>query len=232
MLNSVNEQTYPNIEHIIIDGNSTDGTKEYLDKNRAKNSIFISEDDGGMYDALNKGIKLASGKIIGMLHSDDYFANKCIVSDIAKIFNQNKYDAVFSDVEYVNAIGQVTRYYSSKNFSRSKLPYGIIPAHTSLFLDSSVFHRYGYYDLQFKIAGDFEFMARIFKDNSINYYHAPFIFTKMVTGGLSNRNLLNRIKTQKEIMRACRINGIKTNYLKLFYRYFGKIIELKIGCVK
>ena len=228
MLNSIQEQTHDDIEHIIIDGNSNDGTKEYLEKNRGDKSIFISEADDGMYDALNKGIKLATGKVIGMLHSDDYFASNNIIAEVVKIFNKNKVEAVFGDVEYVNKLDKVTRYYSSKNFNYKKLAYGVIPAHTSLFLDNSVLYSHGTYNSQFKFAGDFEYMARIFKDNSLSYYHAPVVFTKMTIGGLSNQSLLSRINTQKEIMHACRINGIKTNYLKLSLRYLGKMIEFKI----
>lgn len=228
MLNSVKEQTYSDIEHIIIDGNSNDGSKEYLDINRGKNSIFISYEDNGIYDALNKGIKMSTGNIIGMLHSDDYFASKNTVSKIAKIFNQNSYDAVFGDIEYVNSCDQVTRVYSSKDFNSNKLAYGIIPAHTSLFLDRSVFFRYGYYDPKFMIAGDFEFMARIFKDKTLNYYYAPFIFTRMNNGGLSNKNLFSRIMIQREIIQACQKNGIKTNHFKIFLRYFRKIFEFKL----
>ncbi len=217
------------IEHIVIDGMSTDGTLAILQNHQDQIAILVSEPDQGLYDAMNKGIRLATGEIIGTLNCDDYYKNENILSEIHHIFETEQVDAVFGDVEYFNRkkIDSITRLYRSKNFMQESLSYGRVPAHPSLFIKRDLFIIHGSYKSNYRIAGDFEFMARIFKNNYLRYFYVPKVLVRMQSGGISNKNLINRAITTLEILRACKENNIETNLLKLFSRYPSKLFEYK-----
>lgn len=229
-LNSVANQTYNNIEHIIIDGGSTDQTLDIIKKHQRHPLHLVSESDHGIYDAMNKGISLVAGDIIGILNSDDMYYDNKTLEDIVEEFKNRRVEAVFGDLMYFKGFkyNKIVRLYKGNKFKPNLLSWGFIPPHPTLFLRSSVYKKYGIFNINFKIAGDFDFMARIFKNETLNYYYLPQVIIKMRTGGASAFGLKSAIILNREIYQSCNFNGIKTNYLKLISRYFIKIFEIII----
>lgn len=225
-LESVNLQTYPNIEHIIVDGNSRDKTLELIDGYKSRSGLVISEPDRGIYDAMNKGLAKAGGDIICFLNSDDKFHSLDLISDIVKEFDDGQLDLVYGDVIYESKAGKFVRYYKSKDFSVNKLKYGFMPAHPSLFIRADIYRIVGGFRSDLKIAGDFEICCRIFKllNLKMRYLERPFV--NMLMGGASSISLSSILLVNREILDGCLSNGIKTNYLNLFVRYFSKIQEV------
>lgn len=216
-IESVISQTYPDIEYIIIDGGSKDGTIEIIKEYSHVITHFISEPDRGIYDGLNKGLGLATGDIIGFLHSDDLYPDNTTISTIMQAFADN-IDGVYGDLVYTskNDISKILRYWKSKPFSPKLLKYGWMPAHPTLFLRRSIYQQHGLFDLHFKIAADYDFMLRILKsDLKIDYL--PKILYKMRIGGESNKSLKNIIRKSQEDFHAIkknRIGGIEILLLK------------------
>lgn len=227
-LSSVKSQSYPDIEHIIIDGLSTDGTQEVIQNSSNHIAAFISEKDLGIYDAMNKGIALATGEIIGILNADDIYFDNSIIENIVRIFREKDLDAIYGDVAYFHnfSSNKAVRRYSSKNFSPNKIAWGWMPAHPTLFLKRNVYENYGLYKTDYKIAGDFEFIARIFCDNKLHYHYIPETLVKMHLGGVSTQGWRNSIILNKEVLRACHDNNIDTNIFKVLSKYPKKILEL------
>jgi glycosyltransferase involved in cell wall biosynthesis len=215
------------IEHIIIDGGSTDGTLKILHQRRNEIEILVSEPDNGLYDAMNKGIRLATGDIIGMLNADDLYANNLVLDDVSRIFQSQDVDAVFGDLEYFNPKDFTTpiRLYRSAGFTPAKLSNGLIPAHPTLFLRKSVYEQFGLFKPEYKIAGDFDFIARIFKNGELRYVYVRRVLTRMQIGGISTRGIRSTYLLNKEILRSCQENQISTNIFKIFLRYPKKILE-------
>jgi glycosyltransferase involved in cell wall biosynthesis len=226
-IRSVASQTYSNIEHVIIDGASTDGTAEIVKSFGIKISKFLTEPDNGIYHAMNKGIGLASGDIIGILNSDDFLSDNNVIEMLVNTFTESEVDAIYGDVRYVDPrdTGKVVRYYSSRNFNPLKFKYGFIPAHPSFYVKRSLYQKLGLYKEDYEIAGDNELLIRFFKHGSIKSKYIPIPFVSMRTGGISNKSLRSRYITNKEILRACRENGIDTNIIYICSRYFIKIFE-------
>jgi glycosyltransferase involved in cell wall biosynthesis len=228
---SVLNQTYTNIEYIIIDGNSNDNSVNILNKYSHKFFKLISENDEGIYDAMNKGLKLATGDIICFLNSDDIYFNENTIIDVVSEFNNNKLDIVFGDVVFFkDDINKITRYYSSKFFNFKMLKYGLMPAHQSIFIKKNIFEKYGNFSVNFKIAGDFDWVARVFKDDFVSYKYVEKIFVKMQVGGISTSGLKSKLKINLETLKSCKINGIDTNYFNLLIKYFYKIFQFKLFC--
>lgn len=225
-INSVLSQTYKNIEYIIIDGNSRDKTKDivsyYLDKIK-----FISEPDHGIYDAINKGINLATGDIVGILNSDDFFPNNEIIDIIATTFinNYKQIDLLFGDIAFVNNDNQIKRSYSAKNFSNSLFKFGMMPPHPSVYIKREVYLQYGLYITSYKIAADFELLLRYLLINNLKYKYINLIVVYMRFGGVSNSSFKNRLLLNNEILKACKNNKIATNYLFIYSKYFKRILE-------
>ena len=226
-INSVLSQTYPNIEYIIIDGSSIDGTIELVNSFGKSISKFVSEPDNGIYDAINKGIRLATGNIVGILNSDDFFSDEYIIEKIAGAFKGNEIDAVFGDVKFVDPIktSKIVRYYSSKFFNVNKFKYGFMPAHPSFYAKRELFKKLGYYKTNYKIAGDFELLIRFLYNYQIKYKYIEMPFVSMRTGGVSNKSIRNVYTLNKEIARACKENKINTNFLYIYSKYFIKLFE-------
>jgi glycosyltransferase involved in cell wall biosynthesis len=226
-LDSVASQTYPNIEHIVIDGNSNDGTLEILRANETQFSTLLSEPDSGVYDAMNKGLRIATGDIIGFLNADDFFSHQDVVSRITLAFKDQNIQAIFGDAEYFSPEfpNRILRRYRSNQFKPKNLKFGIIPAHPTLYLRKSVYEQFGLFDPKYKIAGDFEFIARVFKGSTIAYRYFPEVMIKMQAGGLSNRGLKSNFLINREIKIACIDNDIRTNDLNLLLRYPRKLLE-------
>jgi glycosyltransferase involved in cell wall biosynthesis len=226
-INSVLAQTYPNIEYIIIVGGSTDGTVEIVKSIGRKISKFISEPDKGIYDAINKGIKLATGDIIGILNSDDFFCNDTVIQKIVDAFKVENTDAVIGDVQFVDSKNKsrIFRYYSSKRFHPGKFKFGFMPAHPGFYVKRKFFETLGYYKTDYKIAADYELLIRFLYTNMIRTTYLSMPIVSMRRGGISNKSILSNIILNKEIARACKENGIKTNYLNIYSKYFFKIFE-------
>jgi glycosyltransferase involved in cell wall biosynthesis len=224
-ISSLHSQSFRNYEHIIIDGGSTDGTLGILNKYKSENTIIVSEPDKGIYDAINKGINLSKGDFIGLLHSDDFYPNKIILAEVHDQITKQGLDVIYGDAKYLKE-GSLTifRNYRSNDFSYKSLRFGNMLAHTTLFVKRSVYGRVGLYDPNYKIAGDFEFICRLFKDNPKAYYLNKTLMM-MADGGISNLNLINRLLLNKEIMSACVKNNIRTNYIFILSRYLKKILQ-------
>ncbi len=221
-LNSINNQDYSNIEHIVIDGASDDKTLEILEKQQNSISHLVSEQDNGIYDALNKGIKLATGDIIGFLHADDLFASQQTISQIVALFNQKNTDSVYGDLEYISSKGKIIRYWKSSEFTLSKLKKGWMPPHPTFFVRASVYQKCGLFDTKFKIAADYDFMLRVLGRYKISTAYLPLIITKMQLGGASNKNIRNILIKMKEdfiALRKNKIGGIST----IFWKNISKI---------
>jgi glycosyltransferase involved in cell wall biosynthesis len=226
-INSVLAQTYQNIEYIVIDGSSTDGTADLVKSFGNRISKFISEPDNGIYDAINKGIKLSTGDVVGIINSDDFFSDAKIIEKVAKSFEMNEIDAVFGDACFVDPVetSRIVRYYSSKKFNMGKFRFGFMPAHPSFYVRRELFDKLGYYRTDYKIAADFELLLRFLLINRIRYRYLEIPFVSMRTGGVSNRSVFSNFILNREISRACRENGIRTNYLQIYSKYFTKIFE-------
>lgn len=229
-LESVNAQTYPDIEHIIVDGASKDNTLDLVKKYGKRVSLIISEPDKGIYDAMNKGIKAATGDVIGILNSDDFFTSDNVISAIVFAFENNDIDAVYGDVHYVNPenLNKCVRYYSSAVFKPSLFKFGLMPAHPSFYVKRSCYEKYGLYSLDYKIASDFDLLIRFLYTHKIKYRYLKKDFVTMRTGGASTKNLNSRMLLNKEDLKACRKYGIATNIFMIMFKYFYKIFELCI----
>lgn len=227
-IDSVISQDYNDIEYIVVDGGSTDGTIGVIKKYEKNIDLWISEPDKGIYDAMNKGIVLATGDIIGILNSDDLYANETVVSNIAEEFGRDSIDAVFADLVYIDKKNpeKIIRYYKSSNFSPKKFAYGWMPAHPTFFVKRNCYEHYGLFKTDYLIAADYELLVRFIGKYKITYKYLPKVIVKMRTGGRSTKNFKSNWILNKEIIRACAENGIKTNYLKVYSKYFLKIIEL------
>jgi glycosyltransferase involved in cell wall biosynthesis len=227
-LASVAAQTGVSIEHIVIDGASTDGTMAILQRHRDALTHIVSEPDNGIYDAMNKGIALASGDVIGFLNADDFFSSPDIISKIERCFVRQDLDGVLGDVTFfrANAPDTVIRRYNSGKFTPSKISWGWMPAHPGMYLRRSIYDQIGPFRTDYKIAGDFEFVARAFGTSSLRTIHLPEPIVRMQAGGVSTRDWRSSIILNREIIRACRENGISTNVIKLMAKFPSKMLEL------
>lgn len=227
-IDSVAAQTWPNIEHIVIDGASRDATVGIIHRNLHKIEHFVSEPDCGVYEAMNKGLKLATGDVIAFLNSDDVYHDVRVLETVARSMLDKALDALYGDVEFFNAgtPEKTVRTYNSGRFSPSRIAWGWMPAHPALFVRRVIYDRYGYFQEDYRIAGDYEFVARIFKNGQIKSSHLPKVLVRMQTGGLSTSGLRATYVLNKEILRACRENGIASNWLMVLSKYFFKVREL------
>jgi glycosyltransferase involved in cell wall biosynthesis len=228
-IESVVSQDYSNIEYIIIDGASTDGTAELVKSYGDKINKFVSEPDKGLYDALNKGINLATGDVIGFVNADDLLAGNNVISDIAMGFDKTAVDGLYGDLEYVakDDTAKVIRYWQSGNFKYSSLRAGWMPPHPTLYLKRSVYQRArlddgGYFDTSFKIAADYDFMMRVLGKLKVDVTYLPQVLVKMRLGGKSNKNISNIIQKSREDLTAMRRNGIG-GFGTLIFKNFRKL---------
>lgn len=226
-LQSVARQDYASIEHIVVDGGSTDGTVSIV-KDCPSVSQCISGPDRGIYDAMNKGNALATGEVFGILNADDLYAHDHVISTVARVMEQEQLDAVLGDVSFFRPEdpGRVVRRYRSSSFRPSRIAWGWMPAHPALFFHRRVFERLGGYCTDYRIAGDFEFVARAFHSTDLRYRHVPEVFVKMRMGGVSTAGLRNTLLLNREVLKACRENGIYTNLLMILSKYPLKLLEL------
>lgn len=226
-LRSVHEQSYKNIEHIIVDGGSTDQTLAVVAIEGAHVTKLVSEKDKGIYDAMNKGIALATGDVVAFLNADDFYKDANVLTQVALVMQAEQLDALYGDVEFFRAGQQniVVRRYNSGRFNADRLGWGWMPAHPALFVHRDLFERYGTFRTDYQIAGDFEFVARVFKQPELRHRHLSESLVRMQMGGASTSGLRATFQLNREMMRACRANAIPTNWFKLLLRYPLKGLE-------
>lgn len=224
---SVATQDHPDIEHIVVDGASTDGTLEVVKHHGQHVARVISEPDQGIYDAMNKGLGLATGDVIGFLNADDVYANNGVLERIAAIMEREGLDALFGDAEFVSPDrpDQPLRRYRSERFRPERIAWGWMPAHPALFLKRNVYERFGKFRTDYRIAGDFELVARMFHGGTLTYRHMPEVLVRMRTGGISTGGWRNTLLLNREVLRACRENGIATSLPKILSKYPAKLLE-------
>lgn len=234
-LNSVLHQSYNDYEHIIIDGNSTDNTldivKEFEPRYKGRLK-WISEPDKGLYDAMNKGIRLATGDVIGLLNSDDFYSSEVILEAIA--LNITSVDAIYGDIHFVDDsdLTKCVRYYSSASFSPKKMRMGFMPAHPSFYCRREIYLKYGLFDNSFKIAADFEQLLRLIYIHGIKTRYLPLDFVTMRTGGVSTSGFQSYKRIFSEHLKAYRKNGVRSNFFLETIRYpykLGELLAYKLG---
>lgn len=229
-LDSVADQRHGDVEHVVVDGASTDETRTIIERHEAHITRWISEPDRGIYDAMNKGVRLATGDVIGFLNADDVYADRDVLSRVATIMEREGLDALLGDVEFFKPEdpARTVRRYRSDRFSPDRIAWGWMPAHPALFLRRHVYERFGLFRTDYRIAGDFEFCARIFRDKTLVYRSLPETLVRMRIGGISTGGWRNTVLLNREVLRACRENGISTNMLKICSKYPAKVLEFLV----
>jgi glycosyltransferase involved in cell wall biosynthesis len=226
-IESILSQTYKNIEIIVIDGASTDGTLDIINKYKDKIAVLVSERDSGIYDALNKGIKFATGEVVGLLHSDDLYYDNNVLFNVAKEFENKETDAVYGDLIYVDKenANKVIRYWKAGEYKRSRWLWGWMPPHPTVYIRKKYFDEYKSYLLSLWGAADYELMLRFMYKNKIIVKYIPSILIKMSIGGQSNRNLNNRLRAHLEDREAWRINKLRSYPWTVFLKPIRKVFQ-------
>ena len=232
-IQSVLRQTNEDFEYLIIDGGSTDETIDIVKSYESEFSgrlKWVSEKDQGIYDAMNKGIKMASGDVVGILNSDDYFTSDDILQTVDNAFKSHEIDAIYGDIHFIRDGNpqKCVRYYSSRMFRPFWLRFGFMPAHPSFYCKREVFEKAGLYSLDYKIGADYEMMVRLFKKYRIMSQYINKDFVTMRTGGASNNNVRSRITLINEDVKACKENGVYTNSLFVMLKFMYKIFEFRL----
>jgi glycosyltransferase involved in cell wall biosynthesis len=227
-IESVLSQDYPHIEYIVVDGASRDGTADLVRAYGSRIARFISEPDRGIYDAMNKGLALATGDVVGMLNSDDVYADTHAVSSLIAAMRAASTDAVFADLVYVDRIdtSRVVRYYDSGGWRPARFRIGMMPAHPTFFVKREYYERVGKFSLDFRIAADYEMLVRILHGARATYTHLPRSVVRMRTGGISTRGLRQSWLLNREIVRACRRNGLWTTLPMVLLKLPLKLLEI------
>ncbi|PIB49739.1 glycosyltransferase family 2 protein [Pseudomonas sp. 2822-17] len=229
-IESVLSQDYGDIEYIVVDGGSRDGTQAIVESYGDRIRRFVSEPDKGLYDAMNKGVAMATGAVVGILNSDDFYESTTSLSSVAKAFERRpESDAVFGDVVFVNPtdLHKVTRFYRANRFAPWKLRFGWMPPHPATFIRKSAYNVVGQYSLKYRISADYEFFVRLFKVHALKYSYINQVLVRMRSGGASTAGLRSSLKLNLEIVNACRTNGLYTNILMLLFKLPFKLYELR-----
>jgi glycosyltransferase involved in cell wall biosynthesis len=227
-LQSVAAQRYPDIEHIVVDGASTDGTQGIVEAQLGTRGRLISEPDHGIYDAMNKGWRLATGDYVAFLNADDRYATQDVVGRMMEVAAQTDVDVVFGDVRFFRP-EQKTRYvrrYRSGLFRPALLRWGLMPAHPAMFVRRSLIEKLGGFRQDMKIAADFDLCVRAFHSEQCTWQHVPLVVVEMATGGASTRDVAAKLTINREAVRACRDNGVYSNRLMIMGKYPFKLLEL------
>ncbi len=227
-IDSVLKQDYPHIQHIIIDGQSSDDTVAIVKSYGEKISTFISEADEGIYDAMNKGLKLAEGDIVGILNADDLYPHKGVISRVVQAFEEEQTDTIFADLVYVSEdnLDKVVRFFPGKGFHPSKMRQGLMPPHPTFFVKREMYERHGLFDTSYQLCADFDFMARLFHREGASYSYIPEVIVKMRSGGASTQGFKSMYIINREMLKACKKYGIETSLVRIYSKYFRKIFQL------
>ena len=225
-LKSVAMQDYSPIEHIIVDGASTDNTLEIINS-FPHVSVLVSGNDKGIYDAMNKGIAMATGDVIGILNSDDVYTNSRVVSMVMKEFENRMIDAVYADLQYVkyNDLERITRTWHSGTYSKRKFYFGWMPPHPTFFVRRAVYERIGYFNCSLQSAADYEFMLRVLLKNDYKAHYIPEVLVKMRTGGMSNATIARRLRANREDREAWRINNVTPYFFTIPFKPLRKVLQ-------
>ena len=221
-IQSVLSQDYEDVEYIIVDGKSTDRTLEII-QSKQKKIQLISEKDQGIYDAMNKGINIASGDVIGILNADDVYKNKQVLSEVMNAF-KNNVSIVYGDIEYVNNdLSRVVRKWKAGIFQPGKFKWGWMPPHPGFFMKKSCYQRYGFFNLNLSTSADYELMLRMFEVHKLNYFYIPKIITSMRIGGVSNSSLKNRFAANKNDRKAWDIHPVNPFWFTFIMKPLRKL---------
>ena len=226
-IQSVLAQDYPDIEYIIVDGASKDDTLSIVNRYKDKIATIQSEPDKGIYDAMNKGVRLATGELIGILNSDDFYADAQVISDIVKTVQSAGADGCYADLVYVdrNETSRVVRTWKSGEYRHGQFMRGWMPPHPTFFVKRAIYAKHGLYSLQLRSAADYELMLRLIHKHGISLAYLPRVITKMRAGGQSNVTLKNRWKANKEDRLACKMNGLQPGFLTLIRKPLSKLLQ-------
>ena len=227
---SILSQSFKDYELVVVDGASKDETMDIIREYEPRfegRMRWVSERDGGIYDAMNKGISRATGDVIGILNSDDFYTSDDVLETVAIALDGSDIDAVYGDIHYVNdgELDKCVRYYSSAGFKRERMMQGWMPAHPSFYCRREVYQKYGLFDTSFKVAADFEQLLRLIYVENIRIQYISKDFVTMRTGGASTDGLKARARIMKDHLRAFKKNGIRNNVFRLSTRYFEKLLE-------
>jgi glycosyltransferase involved in cell wall biosynthesis len=224
-LRSVAAQRYPTIEHIVVDGGSTDGTLDIIERHRGRIATLIVEPDRGIYDAMNKGINAATGDIIGTLNADDLYVDEHVLEKIARVFTDPAVGACHADLVYVDRadLDKIIRYWKSCPYTDGLFEKGWLPAHPTFFVRRALYRRYGGFDLNYRFQADFELTMRLLAVHKVRSVYLPEVIVKMRMGGVSNRSVLNVIKGNLEAYRACRQHGLKVSPLFIAKKILSRL---------
>jgi len=230
-LASISSQSNQDIEHIVVDGGSRDHTVETIKANAGAHIRWISEKDRGIYDAMNKGIKMASGEVIGFLNADDFYPSQEILAKVAKVFEDERVDACYADLCYVSQEDEskVIRYWRSSAIPKDAFVNSWVPAHPTFFVRKSVYDRLGGFDLDFKIAADFELMLRFLGVNKIKSVYVPEVWVHMRLGGETNKSISNIIRQNREIVAALRKHGLAVNMPSFLIKKIISRVQQYVG---
>jgi glycosyltransferase involved in cell wall biosynthesis len=220
---SVLAQNYPNLEYIIIDGGSTDNTLQIISRYKDNINILITEPDHGIYDAMNKGIRMASGNVTGTLNADDFFAADDILANIATTFANTGTDILYGNLDYINQDETIRRKWRTRSYKYGLYNWGWMPPHPTFYCKTELFEKYGYYSLAHGTAADYELMLRFMHRYNTNAYHLNKVMIKMQCGGLSNKNPTNRVKAWRFDLKAMRNNGVLYPLIALILKPLRKI---------
>ena len=223
-LQCISEQQYSNVEHIIVDGKSTDHTVAIIN-GFAHVTKFISEPDGGLYDAMNKGLQLATGDIRGILNSDDVFADNDVLNKVAAAFADNSVDCVYGDLQYVQKYhpDKVVRTWKAGKFVRGNILYGWMPPHPTFFARKEVYNKVGHFNTMLKSAADYEIMLRILYKHGYSAAYIPSVLVKMRSGGISNASIRNRFRANREDAKAWKLINKRPHFFTLYLKPLRKI---------
>lgn len=228
-IESVLSQDYPDIEYIIVDGASKDSTMQIVHDYGNRIHTVISEPDKGLYDAMNKGLRAATGDIIGILNADDLYAHPSVLSHVAAAFVAKPTDSLYGDLVYVNEedLTKVVRYYKSASFRPTQFRQGKMPPHPTFFARREVYDRFGGFDTQFRICADFDILLRLLLVAGISYQHLPEVMIHMRTGGASTSGFFkSTVRINREMLASCRKNGVNTNLFRIYSKYLTKVFQL------
>lgn len=226
-IESVLNQDYPDIEYIVIDGASTDGTVEIIQGYGDNIAHFLSESDDGLYYAMNKGVSLASGEIVGILNADDLYAHQGVISRVVQEFREKNVDSTFADLVYVKAddLDQVVRFYPGRDFHPGLFAKGLMPPHPTYFVRNKLYQQHGDFDTRYSICADFDLMVRFFYVHKASYSYIPELIVKMRVGGNSAWGK-NTLTINQEMLASCRSHGISTSLPRIYSKYVKKIFQL------
>lgn len=226
-IKSVIDQTHGDVEYIIIDGASGDGTTDIIDKYKMGIAFSSSEKDTGIYDAMNKGVQAATGDIIGILNSDDVYADDRVLEDVVKAFEETNCDGCYADLEYVDRtnLEKVVRYWKAGQYESGKFVKGWMPPHPTFFVRKKIYDQFGIYNTTLRSAADYEFMLRVIHKHKISLFYLPRVITRMRVGGQSNITLSNRIKANKEDRMAWEMNNLKPGPFTLIRKPLSKFSQ-------